>query len=157
LALGLWDYKLQTFETTRQLSEVDRELIKEVLKQIFARRMAGDIDGMLEYLSPDVVCFPETSWGHARYSRKIVGKEAVKEAFKQRHINFVNLGSVVHRILIDGDQAAVHRTTSIRERGSDVAYTFDSVDFFKFRDGLVVEFCELPDGTAYDAVINFPH
>jgi predicted SnoaL-like aldol condensation-catalyzing enzyme len=60
-------------------------------------------------------------------------------------------------MLIDGDQAVVHRTTTIRERGSDVGYTFDAVDFFRFRDGLIVEFCELPDGTAYSAVVNFPH
>ena len=119
--------------------------------------MAGDIDGMLVYLAPDIVVFPETTWGYARYSRKIIGKEAVREAFRQRHINYVNLGSTVHRMLIDGDQAVVHRTTTIRERGSDVGYTFDSVDFFRFRDGLIVEFCELPDGSAYNAVVNFPH
>ena len=148
---------MQTLETTRRMGEVDRELIIDILKAIFARRAAGDVEGMLNFVAPDIVCFSETTWRHARYPRPIIGKEAVREAFKQRHINYVNLDSVVHKMLIDGDQAAVHRTTTIRERGSDVTYTFDSVDFFRFRDGLVVEFCELPDGSAYDAVINFPH
>jgi ketosteroid isomerase-like protein len=148
---------LQTVETIRRLGEVDRELIKDVLSAIFARRMAGDVDGMLEFFAPDVVCFPESTWGHARYPRRIVGKEAVREALRQRHINYVTLKLVVHRTLIDGDQVAVHRTTRMRERGSDVTYTFDTVSFFRFRDGLVVELCEFPDGSAYDAVVNFPH
>ncbi len=148
---------MQSLETSRRLNEVDRELIASRLKAIFARRAAGDIDGMLDFVAPDIVCFPETTWRHARYPRRIVGKEAVREAFWQRHINYVNLDTTVHRLLIDGDQAAVHRTTTIRERGSGVTHTFDSVDFFRFRDGLVVEFCELPDGSARDAVVNFPH
>jgi ketosteroid isomerase-like protein len=147
---------LQSLDTSRLLSEIDRELIIANVKAIFARRQAGDIEGMLDFVAPDIVCFADTTWRHARYPRKIVGKEAVREAFLQRHINYVNLSSVVRRMLIDGDQAAVHRTTTIRERGSDVTYTFDAVDFFRFRDGLVTEFSELPDGSAFDAVINFP-
>jgi ketosteroid isomerase-like protein len=153
----LRDLELQTVETIRRLGEVDRELIKSVLAAIFARRMAGDVDGMLEFFAADVVCFPETTWGHARYPRRIVGREAVREALKQRHINYVTLSLAVHRTLIDGDQVAVHVTTKMRERGSGVSYTFDAVSFFRFRDGLVVELCEFPDGSAYDAVVNFPH
>jgi len=136
---------------------LDREQTRARLKAIFERREAGDIDGMLEFVAPDIVCFPASTWGHARYPRPIVGKDAVREAFLQRHINYVNMASTVHRILVSGDEAVVHRTTSIRERGSQIAYTFDCVDFFRFRDGLVVEFQEFPDGSAYDAVINFPH
>jgi len=148
---------LQALETTRALSEIDRELIINIVKSLYARRAAGDIEGMLKLTAPDIVCFPTTTWGHAHYPRRIVGQEAVREAFRQRHINYVYLESVEHRVLIDGDQVATHRTTTICERGSGVTFTFDSVDFLRFRDGLVVELCELPDGSAYDAVINYPH
>lgn len=148
---------MQTLEATRQLCEVDKDLLVERLKAIFDRREAGDIDGMLDFAGPDIVCFASSTWGHARYPRPIIGKEAVREVFKQRHINYVNMITTVHRILVDGDQAACHRTTTIRERGSGITYTFDCVDFFRFRDGLVVEFQEFPDGSAYEAVVNFPH
>lgn len=143
--------------TTRLLSEVDRDLIADILQALFSRRMAGDIDGMMKFLAADIVCFPNTSWGHARYPRSIIGRDAVREAFWQRHIKYVTLESTVHRLLIDGDSVAIHRTTRICERGGGDPCTFDVVDFFRFRDGLIVEFCEFPDGTAYDAVINFPH
>jgi ketosteroid isomerase-like protein len=134
-----------------------RDEMRVRLKAIFDRREAGDIDGMLEFVAPDIVCFPRSTWRHARYARPIIGKEAVGEAFRQRHINYVNLDTAVRRILVSGNEAVVHRTTSIRERGGGIAYTFDCVDFFRFRDGLVIEFQEFPDGSAYDAVINFPH
>ena len=136
---------------------LDRQQMRERLKSIFERREAGDIDGMLEFVAPDIVCFPASTWRHARYPRPIVGRQAVREAFLQRHINYVNMVSTVRRILVSGDEAVVHRTTAIRERGSGIAYTFDCVDFFRFRDGLVIEFQEFPDGSAYEAVINFPH
>ena len=148
---------LQTLETTRRLSEIDRELIGSVVQSIFARRAAGDIEGMLKLMSPDVVCFPDKTWGYAFYPRCIAGKEAMREALRQRHINYVIVDMEVHRTLIDGDQAAVHRTTTLRERGSGVTYTFDSVAFFRFRDGLIIEFSDLPDGCARDVVRNFPH
>ena len=144
-------------ETAKRLSELDREAIINTLKKIFERRQAGDIDGMMALVAPDIVCFPETTWGYARYPRPIVGKENVREAFWQRHIKYVNLSTEVRRLLVDGDQAAVHRTTTICERGGGDPLTFDSVDFFKFRDGLVVEFCELPDGTAREVANYFPH
>ena len=153
----LRDSDVQMLATTRLLGEVDRDLIANMLQSLFARRKAGDVDGMMNFLAADLVCFPNTSWGHARYPRAIVGKDAVREAFWQRHIKYVTLESTVHRVLIDGDSAAVHRTTRICERGGGDAIVFDAVDFFRFRDCLIVEFCEFPDGTAYDAVINFPH
>jgi ketosteroid isomerase-like protein len=134
-----------------------REQMKARLRTIFDRREAGDIDGMLEFAAPDIVVFPVSTWRHAHYPRPIIGREAVGEAFRQRHINYVNLDTTIRRILVSGDEAVVHRTTSIRERGSQIAYTFDCVDFFRFRDGLVIQFQEFPDGSAYDAVINFPH
>jgi ketosteroid isomerase-like protein len=148
---------LQTLETTRRLGEVDRELIVLLMNKFFARQTAGDIEGMLQLVSPDIVCFPHTSWRHARYPRRIVGPDALREALCQRNINYVLLDMVVHRTLIDGDQAVVYRTMSMRERGGSVSYTFDCVDFLRFRDGLITEFCELPDGSAYNAVVHFPH
>ncbi len=93
----------------------------------------------MTYMASDVVCFPDKNWGYANYPRRIVGKEAVREAFRQRHINYIMLDVEVHRTLIDGDQAAVHRTTTLRERGGGVTVTFASVAFFRFRDGLVTE------------------
>ena len=148
---------MQTLETTRRLCEIDRELIRNTIDTIFACRASGDIEGVLKLMAPDVVCFPDKTWGYAFYPRRIVGKEALREILRQRHINYVFANVQVHRTLIDGDQAAVHRTTTLRERGSGVAFTYDSVAFFRFRDGLIIEYSDLPDGCAFEVVRNYPH
>jgi ketosteroid isomerase-like protein len=147
---------LQTAETTRRLGEVDRELIRKVLDSVFAHRAAGDFEAMLAFLDSEVVCFADRTWGYAHYPRRIVGKEALREALRQRHINYVWINSVVHRTLIDGDSAAVHRTTTLSERGSGETFTFDSIGFYRFREGLITEINELPDGGAREVVNNFP-
>ena len=148
---------MQTLETARRLGEVDRALILDLMSRFFIRQATDDIEGMLELVAADIVCFSNTTWRHARYPRQIVGKEALREALRQRHIKYELLETIVHRTLIDGDQASAHRTTTMRERGGGVSYTFDSVDFLRFRDGLITELTVLPDGSAYDVVVHFPH
>jgi ketosteroid isomerase-like protein len=148
---------VQTLEAKRSLADLDKDLLHERVVAIFAHLEDGNIDRMLDFATDDVVCFPPSTWSYAVYSRRIVGKAAVREALRQRDINYDRMISTVHRIIIDGDEAAVHRTTTIRERGSGALHTFDCVNFLRFRDGLVSEFQEFPDGSAYDAVINFPH
>jgi ketosteroid isomerase-like protein len=136
---------------------LDRTQVEQRLKAFFEREASTDIDGLLELLAPDVVFFPPTTWGYARYPVTLRGAEAVREASGQRRVNYDFLPSIVHRILIDGDQALAYRTRQIRERGGGQLYTFDSVDLFRFRDGLIVEFVEFPDGAGRDLVVNFPH
>ncbi len=148
---------MQTVETTRALGEVDRELIIDTLKTLSQRRIAGDIDGVMKLFSADVVLFPESSWGFANYARKVTGTDAVRESLRQRHINYVITKDVIHRILIDGDQAAVHRSVAVRERGGGGTCEFDCIDFLRFRDGLIVEFQACPDGMARKVVVNYPH
>jgi ketosteroid isomerase-like protein len=148
---------VQTLEAKRRLNDLDKDLLRERVISIFAHWEAGNIDRMLDFATDDIVCFPPSTWRYAAYLRRIVGKEAVREALRQRDINSARMTSTVHRIVVDGDEAAVHRTTTLRERGTGALHTFDCMNFLRFRDGLVSELQEFPDGSAYEAVINFPH
>ena len=73
-----------------------------------------------------------------------------------RNVQYENLETKIYQLLIDGDRAVVHRTTTIRDRGASGTYTFDAIDFFRFRDGLVVEFSECADLASREAVKCFP-
>jgi ketosteroid isomerase-like protein len=143
-------------DAREQLDGDDRAHMETTVREIFALREAGDIAGMAQLVSDDIVCFPPTTWGHATFPRTIRGKRAVGEAFHIRNVQYENLGSTIHLLLIDGDRVVVHRTSTIQERGGGRRYTYDAVDFFRFRDGLVVEFSEFPDGSLKDAAVNFP-
>ena len=78
------------------------------------------------------------------------------EVFRLRNAHYENLASEIHRLLVDGDQVAVHRTVTLRDRGGSDVYTYNAIDFLRFRDGLVVEFAELPDASARQVIENFP-
>ena len=136
----------------RKLGEVDRELIERRVRMFCELRADGDLSSMLEYAAADVRCFLRGHWSLAIYPWPLVGKEAVAEAYRQLNIRYENLGSIIHELLIDGDRVALHRSTSIRNRGGGQIHTFDVIDFIRFRDELVVEFSEYCDPAAFAAL-----
>ena len=136
---------MQSADLLRKLGEIDRELIEHRVRTLCELRADGDVPSMLEYAAPDVRCFLRGHWTLAIYPRPLIGKEEVAEAYRQLNIQYENLGSVIHELLIDGDRVALHRTTTIRNRGAGHIHTFDVINFMRFRDGLVVEFSEYPD------------
>ncbi len=151
----MWDSRMQATETSERLAQVGRALMESRVREIFALREVGDIAGMMQLTAADIVCFPPTSWRGA-FPRTIIGREAVAEAFRLRNIQYENLGSTIHAVLVDGDRVVVHRTSAVRDRGGSRRYVYDAIDFFRFRDGLIVEFTEFPDGSFEEASANFP-
>jgi ketosteroid isomerase-like protein len=145
---------VQSVDLLRKLGEVDRELIEHRVRKLWELRADGDIPSILEYAAPDVKCFMRGNWSLAVYPRPLVGKEEVAEAYRQLNIQYENLGSVIHELLIDGDRVALHRTTTIRNRGGGHRHTCDLINFIRFRDGLIVEFSEYPDHATRDALTD---
>ena len=140
-----------------RVAPAQREAIEATIRTIYAKRSAGDIEGMIAHVADDIVCFPRSTWRCSAFPTTLRGKTAVREAFLQRHINYTAEPSIIHRLLIDGDRAVVHRSTVIAERGTGQSEDCNAVDILRFRDGLVVEFSELPDGSARSRITAFPH
>jgi ketosteroid isomerase-like protein len=78
----------------------------------------------------------------------VSGKKMVAEALAMIVIQFEDLGSIVHDLVIDGNQVAIRRTVKLRHRGTGKVGEVDVADFVRFRDGLVVEFTEVADSMA---------
>ena len=138
----------------RKIGEVDREMIEHRVRTLCERRAEGDIAGMMEYFSPDIVCHSRGDWSIVTFPRRIVGKAAVAEAYRLLNIQYENLGSDIHELVIDGDLVALHRTVKVRNRGAGQIHTFDVMSFARFRDGLVVELSEYMDMAAPLALRN---
>ncbi len=136
---------MQSSDALRKLGELDREMIEHRARTLCERRADGDIAGMMDYFAEDVVCFTRGQWRRVTFPQRIAGKAAVREAYRLLNIEYENLGSTIHELLIDGDRVALHRTTSVRHRGTSQVFTFDVMNFARFREGLVVEFSEYPD------------
>jgi ketosteroid isomerase-like protein len=139
---------VQSDETLRKLGALDRELIERRVHALFEMRAAGDLRGMLEYAAEDIVYNAKGSWAAFPYASPVRGKKLVAEALATIAMQFENMGSVVHELVIDGDRIALRRSVKLRHRGTGKVGEVDIADFFRFRDGLVVEFTEVADSMA---------
>ena len=126
----------------------DRALIEQRVRRILELRADGDIAGMLEFVAPDIV-YTGGTWRRFPMQGRHEGRRAVGDMVRQMNILFENLGSTINKLLIDGDRVAVHRTSTIRNRGAGAAVAVEIWNFVRFRDGLVVEFSEYPDTQAF--------
>ncbi len=139
---------MQSDETLEKLGTLDREMIEHRIRTIFERRAAGDIPGIVEYMADDIVYNVQGDWTLYPFSRPARGKKILEQAFAMVEIMYENLGSTIHELVIDGERAALHRTSRMRNRGTGAIRSIDVCDFLRFRDGLVIEFSEYPDSAA---------
>jgi ketosteroid isomerase-like protein len=139
---------MQSHEMLHKLGALDREMIEHRIRTIFERRAAGDLRGIMDYAADDVVYRTQGGWTLYPFSRPMHGKAALGQMLATIDVMFENLGSTIHELVIDGDRAALHRTSKMRNRGSGAVVCVDVCDFMRFRDGLVVEFSEYPDSAA---------
>lgn len=79
---------------------------------------------------------------------RFVGRAAVLELQREMQIAFERIEERVVDMLIEGDVAMVRRMPTYRNRGTGAALTFCIIDRYVFRDGLLVEFFQLPDTVA---------
>ncbi len=139
---------MQSEQALRKLGEVDRELIEQRLHMLLELRAKGELRAMLDFAAEDIVYNVRGNWMAFPYVKPIQGKKVVAEALMMIAVQFENLGSVVHDLVIDGDRVAMRRTSTIRNRGTGSSAEVDIADFIRFRDGLVVELTEIADAAA---------
>jgi ketosteroid isomerase-like protein len=139
---------LQSDETLRKLGALDRDLIERRVHALLEMRAAGDLRGMLDHAAEDIVYNVQGNWSAFPYTRPVRGKKLVAEALAMIAMQFENLGSVVHDLVIDGDRIALRRSAKLRHRGTGKVRDVEVADFLRFRDGLVVEFTEVVDSLA---------
>ena len=142
-----------SIEALRRIGEVDREQIERRIRLLFDKWAQGDIDAMVALLAPDVA-FPSNGFWTG-VAAPLQGRKQIINRLRARNGDLENIVSVLHEIVIDGDRAVVHRTAVGRRRDNGRRYQCDFIDFFRFRDGLLVEFSEYPDAAwgEVDAVL----
>jgi ketosteroid isomerase-like protein len=136
---------VQSDETLRKLGVLDRDLIERRVRALFEMRAAGNLRGMLEYVAEDIVFNVRGVWAAFPYAHPVHGKKLVADAIAMIAVQFENMGSVVHDLIIDGERVAIRRTARLRHRGTGKVGEVAFADFIRFRDGLIVEFTEVAD------------
>ena len=139
-------------EALRHIGRVDRELIEQRIRDLLECWSRDDMDGLVGYLAPDVK-FLRPDHG-SREGKPAVGRAAAVKLLRQWRNLFENIVSVLHEIVIDGDRAVVRRTAVGRFRDSGERYQGDVIHFFRFRDGLIVEYSSYLDASLIRAPVD---
>ena len=137
-------------DALKRIAIIDRDQIERRIRFVFAKWQAGDVDGIIPWLAPDIAFPANGSW--TGLSAPLRGRDQVVAHLRKYASILENIVTVLHEIVIDGDRAVVHRTSVGRWRTTGQRYQCDFIDFLRFRDGLVVEFAEYPDAAWSEAV-----
>ena len=139
---------MQSDDTQKKLSHIDRDLIERRIYELADLRARGDMAGMMRYAAPDIVIKCGVHRDYPFHACR-EGKDAAGDLGQAVNIAYENLGSEITSLLIDGDRVALHRTATIRNRGTGKSIKIDICNFLRFRDGLVDEFSEYADTAAF--------
>ena len=129
----------------------------ETAQAFYKAYAARDIAGMAEFIADDVEWTISGPVGVLPFCGTRQGKKAVLDLIEKGVPSVFRVVSfVLDQLLVDGDRvASLNRLSAHAPDGRVISYRL--AHFLRFRDALIVEICELPDGSAYEAVIHFPH
>ena len=130
-------------EAQREIESIDREQTERRVRSLFDRWAAGDVDGIVSYIAPDVSIAALGSWTGLKAPMR--GRDPVAKELRRYARALENIVTILHEIVIDGDRVVAHRTSVGRMRSNGRRYQCDFITFMRFRDGLVVEFSDYPD------------
>ncbi len=130
-------------DALRRHGDIDRAQTEERVRQFYDLWSHGDVDEIVAGMSADVQLATRGQW--AGVKPPFEGRFAVAAHLRRFGATVENILSVLHEIVIDGDRAVVHRTAVGRRRDTGRRYQCDCIDFFRFRDGFIVEFSAYPD------------
>lgn len=147
---------MQSADTERALACLDRELIEKTVLKLLDQRTQNDLESMLKVADPNIVYEVRGSRRIYPYFGRREGIAEIGRMLKQQATEFENLGSRVHRLVIDGNDVVLERTAKLRHRGTNAVADIDIVNFLRFNRGLVVEISEHVDTAAIERLINPP-
>lgn len=131
----------------RQLVEIDRELMDSRIRAIFEHRKAGEMPAIMKFGAPDLV-LSCNGWNGQPGRVEFHGVSECLRALHDMNMRYESVECAIHEILIDGEFAAVRRTSTFRHRGTGRQADVDICDFVRFSDGLVCSYELFPDTQA---------
>ena len=136
-------------DALRRLGNLDRDQVEQRIRRIYERWSQSGVAGVFDDLSADVAYPSNGFW--TGVAGPLRGRDQVTRHLQKYADVFENIVCVLHEIVIDGDRVVVHRTAVGRRNDTGRRYQCDFIDFIRFRDGLVVEYCAYPDAAWIEA------
>jgi ketosteroid isomerase-like protein len=139
---------MQALSASKELAQVDRDLLVQRTRSYFEWRAVFDIDSMTGMMAPDAVFRVLGSPTIIPFAGRFVGLAAIREAYRIKNTEYGLRHQDIRNLIVDGDTVAISRTAHLRHRGTCVARHVDFFDWLRFRDGLIVELTTFGDTMA---------
>jgi ketosteroid isomerase-like protein len=128
----------------RPTQMTDRE-IRRRIAEITRLRLAGDLDGMMQYFAPDVVVHYNCTKEGLFTPGVLKGRDAFWTNLKFTEENYQGVNGEIVDILVENDLSAMRWRSRWRHRGTQLSYPLEMAYFLRWRDGLVIEMHEFLD------------
>ena len=120
----------------------DRLVIDRLLRELYAARAHGDLDGVCRTFSHDAK-FQLAGASHASpIAITAVGIDEIRSWLALMLKTFQIYDQTILSLLIDGANAAVHWRARIHSRITGVAVVTELVDLVQIRDGRIASYTE---------------
>ena len=126
----------------------DRNHMEQTLREAYAARQRGDVEGILKLFTPDARFIMAGSPQTSPVAMRVEGAEPFRTALAGMIKTFLIEDHQVVNIVIDGDRAAVHWRATFRSAVTGDILKSELCDLIEFRDGRIASFREFCDTAA---------
>jgi ketosteroid isomerase-like protein len=123
----------------------NREVILDVVKQAYAARGRGDLEGLMATFHSDAVFTLVGDDKAFDLAGSIHGHDRVREALRGFIANFDFAERKILSEVVEGDRAAVHSRLVVRYGPTEETRTTDVLDVLTFKDAKIIELIEFAD------------
>jgi ketosteroid isomerase-like protein len=123
----------------------DRSQFERLLKEVYATRKRGDVDGILRLFSVDAHFQMAGSISASPMPLRTAGVTEFRTVLERLILTFEWVDQDIMCMLIDGPRAAVHWRGKIRSSVTGETVDTELVDIVEVKDGRIVSFIEFCD------------
>ena len=120
----------------------DRLVIERLLRELYAARARGDLDGVCRTFSHDAKFQLAGASNASPIAITAVGIDEIRSWLALMLKTFQIYDQTILSLLIDGANAAVHWRARIHSRITGVAVVTELVDLVQIRDGRIASYTE---------------
>jgi ketosteroid isomerase-like protein len=124
---------------------VARADIEDMVREAYDRRLADDVDGTLEFFSPDADFRIAGGAVPGTPPMKASGRDQLHALLSQIVKTFVISDFRINSMQVDGDKVAVHWHAHMRSTVNGEEADTEIVDLIELRDGRIASFLEFCD------------
>src|SRR4051794_34776681 len=130
---------MQSLQVLKSLACVDRQLLEDRILRFYELRATYNVPEMTKLLSERVIYTTPGDRSVITYTGRHTGRAAVMVVLQTMNIEYQQLSQDIGEVCVDGNCVVVHRTCSLRHRGTGIVRRVEICDIVRFEDGLISE------------------